>query len=54
MNKKQSYGIVSFKDAYIKALNSKGYMTSFLNLDLKQAVLDYGSRTVTISTTTEK
>lgn len=48
MSKKQSYGIVSFKEAYIKALSSKIFITSLHNFDLKNAVLDYGSRTTNV------
>lgn len=44
MKKKQSYGIVSFREAFEKALNLKSYTT--FKASNSKMVLDYGSRTV--------
>lgn len=44
MKKKQSYGIVSFREAFKKALNLKSY--TLLKASDSKMILDYGSRTV--------
>lgn len=44
MNKKQSYGIVSFREAFEKALNLKSH--TIFKASSSKMIVDYGSRTV--------